>query len=272
MTIFIVAEREIKLGFRNPFAYTFLLLFTLFSCVLLLIQSQAQVSGYTQATGTMLHLTLYLLPLMTLLLGSFSLTAEKEDGGWQLLSIYPLSASSFILGKFLGLAVVLLSIVAFGFGLSSLLGLLVGKSFQLSALMFLLSFAVCLVLLFLGIALVVGSLCQNRWQALTVGVGIWFFLILGWPALFISVLGLLPYSLIKPTLEVLILLNPAEFLRVYTVMKMGAGSIFGADYYQWVQWVQKPAGTIGFFLLCLTWLASTTAAAIFFWERGRYRD
>ncbi|WP_316244826.1 ABC transporter permease [Paenibacillus senegalensis] len=124
-----IATREIKLGFRNPWAYSFLVLFALFSLALLLIQSQNQISGYTSTTAGMLNLILYLLPLMTLLLGSFSLTSEKEEGGWQLLATYPLNTSAYLLGKYVGLAVVLLVIISFGFGLSGVLGVVVGKAF-----------------------------------------------------------------------------------------------------------------------------------------------
>lgn len=65
-----IAKREIKIGFRNPWAYSFMALFSLFSLALLIIQSQSFMEGYTYTTGTMLNLILYLLPLMTMLLAS----------------------------------------------------------------------------------------------------------------------------------------------------------------------------------------------------------
>ncbi|SHE13111.1 ABC-type transport system involved in multi-copper enzyme maturation, permease component [Chlamydia abortus] len=266
-----VALREVKLGFRNPWAYSFMALFSLFSLALLLIQSQAQMSGYTSSTGTMLNLILYLLPLMTLLLGSFSVTAEKEEGGWQLLSTYSIGTSSYLLGKYGGLAVVLFIIIGFGYGFSGLIGALMGKSFAADSFLLFLAFSAGLILLFLAIAIGVGTLSRNRWQALTYGVAIWFFLILGWPTLLVSVLGFLPYLWIKPALVGLTFLNPAELVRVYMIVKMGGGTVFGAEYYQWVEWIQKPAGTPIFIGICLAWIGLCLAAAIIGWERRRYR-
>jgi Cu-processing system permease protein len=72
-----VAAREIKIGFRNPWAYSFMALFALFMLSLLLINAQSYVKGYSGISGTMLNLALYLLPLMALMLGAFSLTGEK---------------------------------------------------------------------------------------------------------------------------------------------------------------------------------------------------
>ncbi|WP_232697692.1 ABC transporter permease [Brevibacillus daliensis] len=266
-----IAKREVRIGFRNPWAYSFLALFSVFSLALLLIQAQAYMDGYTHTTGAMLTLILYLLPLMTILLGSFSITTEKEEGSWQLLSTYPLSTSSFLVGKYLGLALVLLVIISFGYGLSGVVGLLFGKSFSLSVLLFFFMFSLLLVLLFLGIAIWIGTLCQNRWQALTVGVSVWFLFILAWPTLLIAILGWLPYPFIKPAVQLLTILNPAELVRIFMVVKMGGGSIFGPEYYQWVTWLKGGLGTSMFYLFCLLWVSLMMVSAILVWERRRYR-
>ncbi|MGG1445266.1 ABC transporter permease [Brevibacillus laterosporus] len=266
-----IAKREIQIGFRNPWAYSFLALFSLFSLALLLIQAQAYMEGYTHTTGAMLNLILYLLPLMTLLLGSFSITSEKEEGSWQLLSTYPLSTSAFLGGKYLGLAAVLIAIISFGYGLSGLVGALFGKGFTLSLLLFFFLFSILLILLFLGIAVWIGTFCQNRWQALTVGVSIWFLFILAWPTLLISVLGWLPYQAIKPAVQILTILNPAELVRIFMIIKMGGGSIFGPEYYQWVDWLKTSMGTTLFAVFCLLWVVLMMAGSILAWERRRYR-
>src|SRR5699024_1478868 len=97
LRILIVAQREIKLGFRNAWTYSFLILLTFFTAVILLLQTSSATSdGYTDMTGTIMNMTLYLLPLITLLLGGFSTAAEKEDGQWGLLSTYPISAYIFL--------------------------------------------------------------------------------------------------------------------------------------------------------------------------------
>ncbi|GEB30497.1 MULTISPECIES: ABC transporter permease [Brevibacillus] len=267
MHINLIAKREVKVGFRNPWAYSFMALFSLFSLGLLVIQSQSYMKGYTYTTGTMLNLILYLLPLMTMLLSSFSLTAEKEEGSWQLLSTYAMTTSSFLIGKYVGQALVLIAIVSFGYGISGVAGLLLGKSFAFSTLLFLLVFSICLILLFLGIAMLIGALCRNRWQALTMGVSIWFFYILAWPTLLISLLSFVPYTWIKPLLQIVTFFNPAEFVRVYSVTRLGGGAIFGPEYYKWIYWIDSALGDVCFVALCLLWISATLFIATRAWER-----
>jgi Cu-processing system permease protein len=266
-----VARREIKIGFRNPWAYSFLTLFSIFSLCLLLINAQNIVQGYSGITGSMLSLILYLLPLMTLFLGSFSLTAEKEEGSWKLLSTYPIGTMSFIMGKYIGLSVVLLAIISCGYGLMGLVSLTMGTVFETNTYFLFLAFSVGLVLLFLAIALIVGSLSRNRWQALTISVTIWFFAVIGWPTILISILGMLPYLWIKPLLVILTFCNPAELVRLFVVIKLGGGSVLGPEYYEWVQWVHHPSGSALFAVVCIAWIGFSILCVYWIWERGRSR-
>jgi len=68
-------------------------------------------------------------------------------------------------------------------------------------------------------------------------------------------------------LQIAIFLNPAEFVRVFSVARLGGGSIFGPEYYKWMYWVDSPLGDVGFVALCLLWIGATMYAAITAWER-----
>lgn len=273
MSVWFIAKREMQIGFRNPWSYSFLLLFSVFSISLLLIQSNYSMGfqGYTHATGTMINLTLYLLPMMTLLLGSFSLSAEKEDGSWTLLSTYALSSSSFLIGKFLGLSVVLLAILATGLGLYGVVGVWAGQPLTLSGVTAYASFSAALLFLYLALAVVVGSLAKNRWQALTYGVGIWFVTVLAWPTLLIAVLNTLPYPVIKPALSLFTLFNPAELVRIVTVTRLGGGAVFGPDYYQWIDWINSQWGLASTLVFGSFWMIGFLGLSSWIWERGRGR-
>lgn len=266
-----VASREIKIGFRNPWAYSFMALFTLFMLSLLLIHAQGYIDGYSGSSSTMLNLALYLLPLMALMLGSFSLTAEKEEGNWELLSTYPISTGSYLIGKYIGLTVVLLAIIAMGFGFSGAAGWLIGGGFHLDTYLLLLWFSVCLAVFFLGISVLVGTIARNRWQSLTIAVGIWFFAIIAWPTLLIAALGSLPYIWIKPAVTWLTLLNPAELTRLFTIVKLGGGSTLGPEYYQWMVWTGSTWGTSVFTGAAVVWIGALLSISCFVWERRRGR-
>ncbi|MEJ8777361.1 ABC transporter permease [Pseudogracilibacillus sp. ICA-222130] len=270
MNILAIAKREIKLGWRNSWTYSFLILFTIFITAILLLQSGVSSSeGYTDMTGTILNMTLYLLPLTTLLLGGFSATAEKEDGEWDLLSTYPMSGYVFIWGKWIGLCVILFTIILFSFGFAGLLMVLFGQKVSFYSFAFYLVFALLLAFVYVSIALLIGSIVKNRWQALVTGIAIWFLMIVIWPLLMISVLSHFPsYKFIQPTLQLFTFLNPAEFIRIFTIMRMGAGSAFGADYYEWVTWVTSSYGPMIFILVCASWIVILVYVSGFIWERG----
>lgn len=272
MLIWTIAKREIKLGFRNPWFYTFLVLFTVFNYLLVSVQISGGFleKGYSHTTGTALNLILYLLPLTTLLLGALSLASDKE-GEWVLLRTYPLSSYTFLCGKYVGIAVVLSTLIFFSYGVAGLTAAWSGQPLSTSSLVTFLLFSFGILFPYLTLAFLAGTLSRNRWQALAFGVGIWFFTVLAWPMFLISVLAWFRYPVIQPTLEVLTLFNPAEWVRIFTVMKLGGGSIFGPDYYEWIKWVESPHSTVFFVLFMLVWVSIPFGLAALLWERERSR-
>lgn len=270
MRIITIAQREIKLGFRNPWTYSFLILLSIFTTAILLLQSgNAMTAGYTDITGTVMNMTLYLLPLITLLLGGLSASVEKEDGHWALLSTYPISTYLFLWGKWLGLAVILITMLSFSYGLAGVITILFGKQLSLSSLIFLWLFSSGLALVYLSISLLIGAFTKNRWQALIGGIGVWFLTIMIWPLLMISLLSQLPsYQMIQPTLQVLTIINPAEFIRVFSIMRMGGGSAFGASYDLWITWATGSYGLIIFVGVFIIWVVGSILIGGFIWNRG----
>ena len=264
-----IMKREVRMGFRNPWAYTFIFLFIMFMLALLLINQQGYTSSYSGVTGTLINLSLYLIPLITMMLGSFSLTGEKEDGSAQLLYTYTISSWQMIFGKYIGLAIMMLTIITIGFSVTGIISAVLEGGFAFTSYLTLFFFAALLSLTFLGISFVIGALTKNRWQALTSVISVWFFLIIAWVPLLIAFLGKLPYSTIKPVLSLLTMLNPAEFIRIFTVVKLGGGSILGPEYYSWVTWLKPSSGTLAFIMLCIIYTLGLLALTSWLWERGK---
>lgn len=267
----LVAQREMKVGLRNPWAYSFLVLFSVFLGSLLLINAKGYVSGYSGMTSTILNLVLHLLPLMALMLGSFSLAGEKEDGHWELLATYPIGIWSYLAGKFLGLAAALFIITAFGFGFAGVLGWMAGSALAFRDWLLLLVFSCCLTVFFLAVSMVTGAAANNRWQALTMSVALWFVWVIAWAPLLIGILGMLPFGWVKPAITALTLLNPAELARLFVIVKLGGGSVAGPEYYEWMQWVHGSAGTIGLCAWLMIWIAGGLALSRILWERRTAR-
>lgn len=267
--IITVMKREVRLGFRNPWSYTFLVLFIIFMLSLLLINGQGYTSGYSGMTGMLINLTLYLLPLITLMLGSFSLTGEKEDGSAQLLYTYQLSSSVLLIGKYVGVLIVLLTIVTVAFSVTGIVSTIFTEGFAVSTYLLLFIFASCIIIAYLSMAFLIGAITKNRWQALTYVIAVWFFTIIGWVPILIAALGQLPYLWIKPVLTIATLLNPAEWIRIYTIVTLGGGSIIGPEYYNWVTWIRDDSGSFAFGLLLIFHVILYVGCASWLWERGK---
>ncbi|MGX1195070.1 ABC transporter permease [Metabacillus sp. SLBN-84] len=252
-------QSEVLVTLRQRSYYAFVLLWmTILSFLFLLQSSSASFSGYTNITGTIMNLLLYIIPLFMLVNGSFSIANEMENGQYRLLSSYPLSIVSYLIGKFLGQFTSQWLIFTLSFGVSSLIGLLAGISFSAKWLIALYVFACALIFFFLLIGLVIGTFTTGRWQALSISVFIWFLLIMLWPSALIGVLNLLPYSMISFFLKSTLFVNPAELIRFIFVVKLDGGSVFGQSYdkmvsfYEhWITWAVLIYYTFIFSFLCI---------------------
>lgn len=216
---------------RQKTSYVFLFLWGIVMLfIFLLVKNSPAVTSYTNITGAAFNILLYLLPLFMLIVGSFAIAGEKENGQWQLLSTYPISAFSYLTGKLCGQLIAQTVIFTLSFGSSLTIALFFQISLSLKWVLTLYIFSLLLQSIFLVIGIVVGSFTKGRWQALSLSIAIWFLLIMMWPTALISILNLMPYKMISPILHVLLFLNPAELLRVFFVVRMDGGSVFGQVY------------------------------------------
>lgn len=267
-----VVHRECKLHFRSTWTYTFIVMFSIFTALIMYVSGDVTGLGqYTKTTGTMMNLLAYFLPLLTLVSGAFSLTMEKEEGSWHLLFTYPISATEWVIGKFVGMAFVLLTMLTCAFGSAGLLLFATDRSLDLHTIGMLYLYALCIVLLFLAAAVCIGGLSKNRWQALIGCIGVWVVLVLAWPVLLISILHQLPFYAAMPLLQIATLFNPLEFTRIFFTIQLGGGAVFGTQYAEWVTWLQQPRSAFYFVGLALIWIAIFLSVTILATRRGRYR-
>lgn len=216
---------------RQKSYYSILILWLLIISLLIVLErTNGTISGYTNITGTIVNIMLYILPLFMLIYGSFSIANEMENGQWRLLCTYPLEMSSYFFGKLGGQFMAQAVSYTLAYWLSMLLGLISGVSITLKWMLVLYLFSLLLILFFLCIGLCIGSFVSTRWQALTQSVAVWFVFIMIWPTLLIAITSPLPYPMIGPVMKIALFINPAEFTRLFLVAKLNAGSIFGQAY------------------------------------------
>ncbi len=222
---------ELQMTVRQRSYYSFLILWVAVLSLLFLLQSSApSLTGYTNTTGTVVNVALYIIPLFMLINGSFTIANEMENGQFRLLSTYPLFTLSYIIGKIGGQFTAQWIVFNYSYGISMAISLLAGGSFSTGWLWAIYFFSITLMFYFLVIGVAIGTCVKTRWQALSISVILWFFLIMIWPTALIAVLGLVPYTWIAPLMKVFMYLNPAEFIRISFVVNLEAGSVFGQAY------------------------------------------
>lgn len=255
---------------RQRSYYTFLILWVLvFSLLFLLEKNNEGIAGFTNVTGTIVNIILYLLPLFMMITGSFSIANEMENGQWQLLCTYPVSISSYFFGKFAGLFTAQAVVFTFSFGLSMAIGLLAGIHLSLQWLLGIYFFSLLLLFTFLLLGLFLGTLIKTRWQALTSSVAIWFFFIMIWPTALIAVLGLVSYPLIDLFMKIAMVINPAEFIRVFLMIRWDSGAIFGQSYDTIVHLFQSGVGWIILIVYMLVYVLTLSTLSFLCLKRRR---
>jgi Cu-processing system permease protein len=215
-----------------------------------------EISGFNRMTGRLLNLNLILLPLMGLLIGGLSVSGDKEDRQWLLLTTYPLSSRQWIAGKFAGLALTFLGMIAFTYGVLGMVGYFLIPGGNASHLLLFMAGSFILILIFLGAGLVIGSAVDSRLETIAASVLAWFFSLFILPFAAINTASLLPSGSVGGFLVAATLLNPTEFVRVAVIFLSGSGSVLGTPFYDLNHWFHSLNGTIFVSLYTLLYTAA----------------
>jgi len=172
MAAFHIARHELLVVRRNLWVAIAIGLMSLFAVVLTLAGSaSAGALGVDRLTVTVTSLTtlsVYLVPLIALLLSFDAICGELERGTLALTLSYPVSKAAFLIGKFA-------AHLAIGFGLAGLLSAWLGavSAESLVALARLFGSAVLLGATFLGLGYAVSGLVRQPGAAAGLAIGLW---------------------------------------------------------------------------------------------------
>ncbi|MDQ0215524.1 Cu-processing system permease protein [Oikeobacillus pervagus] len=270
MSLFTVTRHEWKMSMRSRWMMIFAFLFTVLAAIILFFGNETAKSGYegfSRMTANLLNLSLFLIPLLTLLIGSLLFSGEKEDGRLALLMTYPISPFSLIAGKYTGLFLSLSIVLLLGYSVSGILLLFFGgAAFSLLLLFFFLS--LFLTMMFLSISMLIGVLANSRLHALGLGIFCWAFFVLFYEFIIMALTTMAPPNSVLPILTISVFLNPVELIRVFTVIFLGSGTVFGPTIYDFTIWAESGWGTFMFFVSCLLWTVIPLVMANILLKRG----
>jgi Cu-processing system permease protein len=221
--VFVLAEKEFRDGLRNKWVFGATLLLSALAFALAFLGSSP--AGLLEAKPlavtvvSISSLTIFLIPLIALLIGYDAIVGESERGCLLLMLTYPLSRSQIMLGKFLGHAAILTVATFVGYGAAGLAAAMAGSGDAESwrAYSGLLASSVLLGLAFLALAYLVSVLVAERGTAAGFAVGIWLTFVIVYDLALVGLLVASKGGVGADIFPALLLLNPADAYRLFNL-------------------------------------------------------
>ncbi len=225
----VIAGQEWRTMSRNRWLVGSVLLMLGFAVFLAMVGSAP--GGRTGASAlevlvvSLSTLGVYFVPLLGLLMGHDAVIAEAERGTLALTLSYPVTRDSFLTGKAVSHAAVILVAVATGFGAAAAIAL-IRQGAQVDshgawAFLGLVVSTFLLGLVFLLIGYAISARVRERATAVGLAVAIWLFFVilydLGVIGILVASAGGLPNGLVRG----LLLANPTDVYRLFNLQAVG---------------------------------------------------
>ena len=232
--VLLIAGKEIEESLRNRWVLATTLLLAALALTLTLLGSAPTGSVGVRPLDVVIvslsSLSVFLLPLIALLISHDSIVGEIERGTMLLLLSYPVGRWQVLLGKFAGHLAVLAFATILGYGVAVMVLATTGGEIDadsLNAFGILVASSILLGAVFIAIGYLISSLVRERATAAGIAIGVW----LGFVVLYdMALLGLLVVdqgrNISSSTLNMLLLANPTDVYRMLTLAGTAGVSAF----------------------------------------------
>lgn len=201
------------------------------------LDSAAQAAnGYNRSISMLINLSLWILPLICLLLGTNSIVADKEEGRYRLYQTYKMTSILYLASKYVALVLSLTLSLGIAYGLFGMYLYFTDSFMSADLFATFLVLNIFLVIVFASFAVLVGALSSKRMQGLSYALLLWSFLLFVYEFILFSVLNLVPYAQKLVSLLFMVLANPIESVRIWTINQLGANYIFGPEFLILNEW------------------------------------
>ena len=222
-SVLILAAKEFRDGLRNRWIAAATLLLAALAFTLTLVGSSPtgllDVTPLATTVVSISSLTIFLIPLIALMLGYDAIVGESERGCLLLMLTYPVSRAEIMIGKFLGHGAILTVATVLGYGAAGAAAAWTGSADAQSwqAFAALLFSSVLLGLSFLALAYLVSVMVGERSTAAGVAVGLWLLLVVVYDLALMGALVAGKGSVGREVFPSLLLLNPADTYRLFNL-------------------------------------------------------
>lgn len=219
--IWIIALKELRDGLRNRWIAAAIILLASLAIVLSLMGSaptgSVKVSALDITVINLASLSVYLIPLIALMLSFDALVGEFERGTMLLLLTYPVTRWQVIMGKFVGHVLILFIAIFAGYGSALLFMVMMGGgSFEgWQAYFTMMASSLLLGAVFVALGYLVSVLVKERATAIGSAIGLWLIFVVLYDLLLFGALLLDKQQVIGQTLfSTLMLISPTDSYRI----------------------------------------------------------
>ncbi len=234
MNVAIIAGKEIHQAIRNRWVLAATLLLSALALSLTFLGSAPTGTVGVRALDVVIvslsSLTIFLIPLIALLISHDAIVGDMERGTMVLLLSYPVARWQVLFGKFLGHLAVLAFATCLGYGLAAAALVTSGsrvESDSLAAFVAMIGSSVLLGAVFVAIGYLVSAMVHDRGTAAGISIGLWLLLVLIYD---MALLGLLALdqgrNISASALNAMLLLNPTDAYRLFNLTGFANVSTF----------------------------------------------
>lgn len=221
----IIAGKEIREGLRNRWVLATTVLLAALALTLTFLGSTPAGNVGANALDVVIvslsSLTIFLLPLIALLISHDAIAGEMERGTMLLLLSYPVGRRQVLLGKFIGHLAILAFATVAGHGAAALSQAAVEAEIALESRMAfsaMIGSSSLLGAAFIAIGCLISAVFRDRSTGAGAAVGVWLLFVLIYD---MALLGLLVAdqgkSLTSGAVNILLMLNPADVYRLFNL-------------------------------------------------------
>ncbi|HEY9200489.1 MAG TPA: ABC transporter permease subunit [Gammaproteobacteria bacterium] len=219
--LWIIAHKELRDGIRNRWIAAAIMLLGTLALALSLLGSAPTGSIRASSLDIMVinlaNLSVYLIPLIALMLSYDSLVAEFERGTMLLLLTYPIARWQVVMGKFVGHALILFMAIFLGYGGAVLILLASGQA-DIAGWQAYLSMMLSSLLLgcvFIALGYLLSILVKERATAAGSAIALWLIFVVLYDLLLFGLLLLDDQQIIsQQVLSMLMLASPTDSYRL----------------------------------------------------------
>ncbi len=266
-----LAMKELRDGLRNRWIAAAIIVLGTLALALSLLGSaptgSVKVSALDISVISLASLSVYLIPLIALMLSFDALVGEFERGTMMLLLTYPVARWQVIMGKFLGHVLILFIAIFAGYGGAVLImAVFTGNSMEgWEAYVSMMASSMLLGAVFIALGYLVSVLVKERATAAGAAIGLWLvFVVLYDLILFGALLADEGQVISQQLFSMLMLVSPTDTYRILNL------SMFdGVSQAAGIAGVASQAGMSSTLLIgvMLTWVVAPLALTLYVFQR-----